>query len=98
MFVVLLRFGINKAKAPDLMEGHNAWIRGGLADGVFLVVGSLKPSAGGAIVAHGTDRAALEARVQADPFVAEGVVEAEILEVTPGKADPRLAFLLPDAA
>ena len=98
MFIVLLRFGENKSKAPEFMEGHNAWIRDGLADGVFLVVGSLKPSAGGAILAHGADRAALEARVHSDPFVAEGVVEAEILEVSPGKADPRLAFLLPDAA
>jgi hypothetical protein len=29
-----------------------------------------------------------------DPFVAEGVVSAEILEIAPGRADERLKFLL----
>jgi hypothetical protein len=32
--------------------------------------------------------------VNADPFVAEGVVSAEILEITPSRADARLDFLL----
>ncbi|MVW61340.1 hypothetical protein GPY61_15530 [Massilia sp. NEAU-DD11] len=36
----------------------------------------------------------LQARVDADPFVVHGVVQAEILEIKPGKADPRLEFLL----
>jgi hypothetical protein len=31
--------------------------------------------------------------VNGDPFVAEGVVTAEILEITPSKADARLDFL-----
>jgi uncharacterized protein YciI len=57
-------------------------------------VGSLQPNLGGAIVAHGESAADLQARVDADPFVAHGIVRAEILEIKPGKADPRLAFLL----
>ncbi len=32
--------------------------------------------------------------MDADPFVVHGVVQAEILEIKPGKADPRLEFLL----
>jgi hypothetical protein len=32
--------------------------------------------------------------VDADPFVAEGVVTAEILEISPSQADARLDFLL----
>lgn len=36
----------------------------------------------------------LQGRVNADPFVAENVVSAEVLEITPGKADDRLKFLL----
>jgi hypothetical protein len=32
--------------------------------------------------------------VKDDPFVAESVVTAEILEITPAKADERLTFLL----
>lgn len=94
MFIVLLRFSDNAGKAAAVMEGHNAWLRRGFADGVFLLAGSLQPRLGGAILAHGTSLPELEARVNEDPFVAEGVVSAEILAVSPGKADDRLAFLL----
>jgi uncharacterized protein YciI len=94
MFIVLLKFSDNKGQAGQFMEGHNQWIRRGFDDGVFLVVGSLQPNAGGGIVAHNTTLADLENRVKDDPFVAENVVSAEILEITPAKADERLEFLL----
>jgi len=93
MFVILLRFGANRAEAPRLMEAHNAWLGQGFADGVFQLAGTIAPKAGGAILAHGADRAAIEARLAADPFVAARVVEAEIIEVSPGRTDDRLAFL-----
>lgn len=93
MFVVLLRFAADKAKAPQFMEGHNAWIARGFEDGVFLVTGSLQPGIGGALLAHGVSRADLEARIQEDPFVVENVVSADIFEITPGRTDERLAFL-----
>lgn len=92
MFVITLRFA-DKAKAPPFMEGHNAWIRRGFDDGVFLLAGSLQPNAGGAILAQETSLERIEARVQEDPFVVEGVVHAEILAITPGRVDDRLAFL-----
>jgi uncharacterized protein YciI len=94
MYVVLLKFAENKSRAGDFMQDHNAWIRQGLDDGVFLLVGSLQPNLGGAILAHGVTQEDLQARVNADPFVVHGVVQAEILEIKPGKADPRLDFLL----
>ena len=93
MFVVLLKFSANKAKASQLMEGHNAWLKQGFADGVFLLAGSIKPGLGGAILAHGATVDELQQRVNADPFVAEDVVQAEIVEITPSKADPRLNFM-----
>lgn len=94
MFVVLLRFSRNKGQAGRLMQDHKEWIKRGFDDGVFLVVGSLQPNLGGAIVAHDTSLPDLEQRVNEDPFVAEGVVSAEILEIAPSKADERLEFLL----
>lgn len=93
MFIVLLRFS-DKSKASQLMKGHNEWIKAGFDDGVFLVVGSLQPNAGGAVVAGNTTLADLQRRVSADPFVAEGVVKAEVIEITPSKVDARLNFLL----
>jgi uncharacterized protein YciI len=94
MFVVLLRFSDNKGRAGQFMDGHKEWIRRGFADGVFLVAGSLQPNLGGGIVAHNTSLPDLRSRVNDDPFVAEGVVSAEIVELTPSRTDERLAFLL----
>ena len=94
MFIVLLKFSGNKGQASQFMEGHNEWIKRGVNDGVFLLVGSLQPNLGGGIVAHNTSRSDLQRRVNDDPFVAENVVSAEILEITPSKADERLKFLL----
>ena len=94
MFIVLLKFSENKSKAEELMEGHKEWIGKGFADGVFLLVGSLQPNLGGSVVAHNTSLDELQNRVNEDPFVAENVVTAEILEITPSKADERLNFLV----
>ena len=94
MFVVILKFSDNKSKASQFMEGHQEWIKRGFDDGVFLLVGSLQPNLGGGIVAHNTSLPDLQSRVNNDPFVVDNVVNAEILEITPSKADARLDFLL----
>lgn len=94
MFIVLLKFSSNKSQAGQFMEGHKEWIERGIEDGVFVLVGSLQPNLGGAIVAHNTSLSDLQDRVNDDPFVAENIVSAEILEITPAKVDERLKFLL----
>jgi len=94
MFIVLLKFSSNKAQAGDFMDAHKNWINRGFDDGVFVLVGSLQPNLGGGIVAHNTSRPDLEERVAGDPFVAENIVSAEIIEIKPSKTDERLEFLL----
>jgi len=94
MFVILLRFSANKGEAGKFIVGHQQWIKRGFDDGVFLLVGSLKPNAGGGILAHNISVADLQNRLNDDPFVVKDIVSAEILEVAPAKADGRLAFLL----
>lgn len=94
MFIVLLKFDANKARAGELMDGHKTWLQQGFDDGIFLMAGSLQPNLGGGILAHNTSQDALQQRVNDDPFVAEGVVSAEILEISPARADERLGFLL----
>lgn len=94
MFVVLLKFSDNRAQAAEFMNGHNDWIKRGFDDEVFLMVGSLQPNKGGGIIAHNTSLSELQNRVNDDPFVAENVVSAEIIEITPAKTDERLGFLL----
>lgn len=94
MFVVFLRFSANQGSAQQHMAGHQAWIRQGFEDGVFLLTGSLQDRQGGVVLAHGSTREALEARVRLDPFVAEDVVRADIVELAPSRADARLQFLM----
>jgi uncharacterized protein YciI len=76
------------------MDGHNEWIRRGFDDGVFLLTGGLQPGLGGAVLAHQTSLFELRVRINDDPFVAEGIVTAKILEITPAQADQRLEFVL----
>lgn len=94
MFIVLLRFSENKNQASSFMEEHNQWIRRGFEDGIFLMAGSLQPGLGGSVMAHGISHEDLVGRVSEDPFVAENIVTAEILEIEPKKTDERLSFLL----
>jgi uncharacterized protein YciI len=93
VFIVLLKFSDNKGQAGRFMDGHKEWIKRGFDDGVFLLAGSLQPNQGGGIVAHNTSLPDLQDRVENDPFVAEKVVCAVILEITPSKVDERLNFL-----
>ncbi len=94
MFIVLLKFSGNKGQAGQFMDGHKAWIERGFDDGVFLLAGGLQPGLGGGIVAHNTSLPDLQGRLNDDPFVAENVVSAEILEIAPSRTDERLEFLL----
>jgi len=94
MFVIFLAFAENRDKAGGLMDAHKAWIREGLDDGVFLLVGNLLPRAGGAIIADGENFKAIEERIARDPFVAEGVVTAAVHEIAPSLASGPFAALL----
>jgi uncharacterized protein YciI len=97
MHIVLLRFGPNKAQAPQWLAQHNQWLQAGLDDGAFVLAGSLEGGAGGLLLAVGEDRDGLMARLQRDPFVAQGVVNVEVLGVTPSRTAPALAALLSNA-
>ncbi len=98
MFIILLKFTHNKHRAKEFVEGHRAWIARGFDDGVFLVAGSLQDGIGGGILAHKTTLSDLQRRVEEDPFVAEDVVTAQVFELTPSRADQRLALLSAEEA
>jgi uncharacterized protein YciI len=94
MFIVLLKFAADKARAGEFMDAHKAWIKRGFDDGVFLMAGNLQPQLGGAIMAHKTSLTDLQDRVNEDPFVAENIVRADIHEISPARTDERLGFLI----
>jgi uncharacterized protein YciI len=95
MFVVLLKFSANKVNASQFMDGHNSWLKNGFAKGTFLLAGTIRPKLGGAILAHNATLEQIQEIVKEDPFVSEGIVTAEIVEITPSKAAPQMDFLLP---
>lgn len=94
MFVVLLKFSTNKANAGQFMDGHNSWLKDGFEKGIFVLAGTIQPKLGGAIIAHNATLEQIQAIINEDPFVAENVVAAEIIEITPSKSAPELSFLL----
>ncbi|SDX66612.1 YciI family protein [Litoreibacter albidus] len=93
MYIITLNLTEKKGEAAAHMAAHNEWIAKGFEDGVFLLVGGLKPQGGGAILATCDDRSEIEARMAADPFVREGIATAQIQEVSPARADQRLSSL-----
>ena len=94
MFVIQLKFSTNKANAGQFMDGHNAWLKDGFSREIFLLAGTIQPKLGGAILAHNATLEQIQAIVKEDPFVVEGVVTTEIIEIMPSKAVPQLEFLL----
>ena len=92
MFVVIMEV-TDKARAAPYMDGHNAWIRSGFDEGVFVLIGSLQPGPGGVILVDDVSREAIDARVAEDPFVAQGIVDVRILDVSAWRTDARLDFL-----
>lgn len=92
MFVILLRLSEKKALASEYMEVHKEWIDKYFKEGIFLVVGSLEPKQGGGILAQGVSREEIESIVKKDPFVVHGIVQYEVIEISPSKTDKRFEF------
>lgn len=63
MFIVQLKFFINKSKASQYMEEHKLWIKKGIEDNIFLLVGSIKPNLGGLIIVHNISLQELEEKI-----------------------------------
>lgn len=61
---------------------------------MFALVGSLQPKLGGGLLAHNLSLTELQDRVSEDPFVAQDVVSADIIEIAPSRTDERLTFLV----
>jgi len=93
MHIVFLPFGPQRAQAGQWMAQHNQWIQDGIAEGVFLMAGSLDNAQGGAVLAVRLTREELAARLQQDPFVAHGVVVPEIHGIAPSRMAEGFAAL-----
>ena len=80
MFVIELIYKADLAEIDAHMPVHVAFLNRYYAAGNFLVSGRKIPRDGGIIVAVGKSRRELEAIMEEDPFVAQGLADFRIIE------------------
>lgn len=80
MFVIELTYKVDLAEIDAAMKPHVAWLQRHYASGTFIASGRKVPRDGGIILAIAADRAAIEAIVRDDPFVARGLADARVIE------------------
>lgn len=90
---MLLKFSVNGSGAGKYIEDHKAWPQRGFDNGFFLLSGSLQEKSGGVIISNKVSLSVLQEFVNEDPFVKWEKVNAEIIQITPNKFIPELAFL-----
>ncbi|WP_129841100.1 YciI family protein [Streptomyces sp. RFCAC02] len=89
LHLLRLRYTGTEDDAAPHVAGHVAYLERHHAAGTFLVSGQAVPtSEGGAIIAHGVDRDAIERIVADDPFVTSGVARYTVTTVAPGRIHP----------
>ncbi len=80
MFVIELVYKADLAVIEAAMKEHVGWLNKHYASGTFVVSGRKIPRDGGIIIASGGERAASEAIVREDPFVARRLAEYRLIE------------------
>ena len=88
MFVIEL---IYKADLEDIdahMKAHMRFLKAHYDSGHFLVSGRKIPRDGGIILAVGKSRAEIESIAAKDPFVANGLADARVIEFRASQRSP----------
>jgi uncharacterized protein YciI len=80
VFVIELSYKVDLARIDAAMGAHVAWLNRHYAAHTFVMSGRNIPRDGGIIIATGSDRAAIEAIIQQDPFVARGLADYRLIE------------------
>ncbi|MGA5896779.1 YciI family protein [Streptomyces venetus] len=95
LHLLRLHYTATEQDAGPHITAHVAYLEHHHAAGTFLVSGQTVPTEdGGAIIAHGVDRATIEQITAQDPFVMNGVAKYTITTITPGRVHPTLTDVL----
>lgn len=95
LHLLVLQYTVSEQEAEPFVAAHVDFLERHHRDGTFLVSGQAVPSAqGGAIVAGGVDRLAVERITAEDPFVVAGVARYTVTTIEPGRVYPALADVL----
>ena len=88
MFVIDLIYKAPLARIDARMKAHVAFLNKHYAAGCFLVSGRKIPREGGIILAMGKSREEIQAIVEEDPFVREGLADFRITEFRASQRAP----------
>jgi uncharacterized protein YciI len=91
MFVVLLTYERSLAEIDRTMKEHVAFLEEGYRAGRFIASGRQVPRRGGVILAVAASRDELDAVMQRDPFVRDGLASFEIVEFRTSLHHPALS-------
>jgi uncharacterized protein YciI len=80
MFIIELTYTAGLAQIDAQMPAHVAFLKKYYAAGVFVVSGRKIPRDGGIIVAAGKSRERIEAIMQEDPFIRNGLAGVRIVQ------------------
>ena len=88
MFVIELIYKAGLKNIDAHMKAHMRFLSAHYASGHFLVSGRKIPRDGGIIIAVAETREEIEAIAAADPFVANGLAEARVIEFRASQRAP----------
>ena len=88
MFVIELVYKAKLSEIDAHMAAHVAFLNKYYAAGKFLVSGRKIPRDGGIILAVGKSREEIESIAARDPFVANGLAEARVIEFRASQRAP----------
>lgn len=91
MFIVILRYEKSLDEVDRLMKAHVSFLEECYRSGLFVASGRQVPRTGGVILSRGSGKAEVEAVMQHDPFVQEGVARYEIIEFRTSMHHPEFA-------
>ena len=91
MFVVLLTYLRPLPEIDRSMRAHVTFLEQNYRKGLFLASGRQVPRRGGVILAVAPSREAVEALMQDDPFVRQGLASFEIVEFRTSLHHPALS-------
>jgi uncharacterized protein YciI len=80
LFVIELTYTAPLSEIDAAMKAHMRFVKKYYASGHFLVSGRKVPRDGGIILAVGDSREEVEAIAREDPFTAQGLAEARVIE------------------
>ncbi|MGU7781393.1 YciI family protein [Burkholderia sp. PU8-34] len=90
MYVIDIHYTASLERIDDALERHRVYLQPLLDKGIFIATGPKVPRDGGVILAARIDRDALEAILQTDPFVTEGLATYGVTEFRMTRAAPGL--------